>query len=94
LKVWYRGEYIKEISSLLGTELQNLVNELMNRLSEEIDSCNKYKDKFAHTTGGIAEFREVMDDWVKESKEQTSSTAKAQYALIRGISKVVREYSE
>jgi len=94
LKVWYRGEYIKEISPLLGTEVQNLVNELMNQLSKEIDSCDKYKDKFAHTTEDITKFREVLDDWVKESKEQTSSTAKARYALIRGISKVVGEYSE
>ena len=93
LKVWYRGKYIKDISALLGTELKNLVNELTNQLSKEIDSCEKYKDKFVDTCKDITKFREVMDDWVKESKELTPVTSKAIFALIGGISRVAREYS-
>ena len=93
LKVWYRGEYIEEISPLLGGELKNLINELMNQLSKEIDSCEKYKDRFLGVPEDIMKFKEVMDDWIKESKEMTPSTAKAVYALIKGISKVAREYS-
>lgn len=93
MKVWYRGEYIKEISLLLGGELKNLVNELMNQLSKEIDSCEKYKDRFLDVPEDIIKFKEVMDGWIKESKELTPSTAKALYALIKGVSKVAREYS-
>lgn len=93
LKAWYRGSYIKEISPLLGGELRNLVNEVMNQLSKEIDSCDKYKDKFLNVPEDIMKFNEVMDDWVKESKELTLSTTKAVYALIRGISEVAKEYS-
>jgi hypothetical protein len=94
LKVWYRGKYIKDVSASLGTELKNLVNELVNQLSREIDSCEKYKDKFVEVCEDITKFREVMDDWVKESKELTPSTMQAVYALIEGISKVAKEYSD
>jgi hypothetical protein len=93
LKIWYRGEYIKEISPLLGGELKNLINEIMNQLSKEIDSCEKYKDRYLEVPEDMMKFKEVENDWIKESKELTTSTAKAVYALIRGISEVAREYS-
>lgn len=93
LKIWYRGKYIKEISSVLGGEIKNLINEVMNQLSKEMDSCEKYKDRYLEVPEDIKKFKEVENDWVKESKELTTSATKAVYALIRGISEVAREYS-
>ena len=90
-KVWYRGEYIKEISPLLGSELKGLVNELMSQISKEIASCNKYREVFLDVSQDRKKFREALTDWGKECDDLSPSTSKAVYALIRGISSVARE---
>jgi len=77
-----RGQYLQDMVSPLGNQLQNAFVDLMDSLYKDIASCAKYRKNFAKTRN-VKDFTSLLNKWDEEKRHTYNET--------KCISRIIRE---